>query len=199
MLQNYLFYQLLLKFHQYLHLLQEQNLDAVELGTAIDSPFISFLESKNENLHFLRVDADLNEILKDESAKTTEDDQKKAETLFRSLLGNDKLKVRLEPLKNPDISAMIEMTEEARRMQDMMKMYGAMGLGSLGEQAEETLVLNQSNSIITYILEHPEEEKTSALAQQIYDLARLSYGPLSAEALTAFLNRSQQLMQGLIS
>lgn len=184
---------------QYLHLLQEQNLDAVELGTAIDSPFISFLESKNENLHFLRVDADLNEILKDESAKTTEDDQKKAETLFRSLLGNDKLKVRLEPLKNPDISAMIEMTEEARRMQDMMKMYGAMGLGSLGEQAEETLVLNQSNSIITYILEHPEEEKTSALAQQIYDLARLSYGPLSAEALTAFLNRSQQLMQGLIS
>lgn len=94
---------------------------------------------------------------------------------------------------------MIEMTEEARRMQDMMKMYGAMGLGSLGEQAEETLVLNQSNSIITYILEHPEEEKTSALAQQIYDLARLSYGPLSAEALTAFLNRSQQLMQGLIS
>ena len=70
-------------------------------------------------------------------------------------------------MKNPDISAMIEMTEEARRMQDMLKMYGAMGLGSLGEQAEETLVLNQSNSIVTYILEHPEEEKTSALAQQI--------------------------------
>ena len=184
---------------QYLHILKEQGFDAVELTTAIDSPFISFMESKNQDLRFLRVDADLNEILKDSDTEIAEKDQKAAETLFQKLLENDKLKVRLENLKDTSVSAMIELTEDSRRMQDMMKMYGAMGLGMMDQAAEETLVLNQKNTLIAHILDHPNEEKTAALAKQIYDLARLSHSPLSAEALTAFLARSQELLEGLIS
>lgn len=183
---------------QYLQILKQQNMDAVELGTAIDSPFISLLESKNQDLHFLRVDADLNEILKDQDTTIAEKDQQNAEKLFREFLSNDQLKVRLESLRDEKVSAIIEMTEDARRMQEMMKMYGAMGLGSMPQQADETLVLNMNNPLIAYILDHPKAEKTAALAQQIYDLARLSHAPLSAEALTSFLARSQDLLQDLI-
>lgn len=183
---------------QYLQILKDQNIDAVELATAIDSPFISFMESKNQQLHFLRVDADLNEILKEQDSQVAEMDQTAAETLFRKLLDQEKLKVRLENLKDASIAAMIELTEEARRMQEMMKMYGAMGLGGYAQEPEITLVLNRKNALIAYILEHPMEDKSALLAQQVYDLARLSHGPLPADALTAFLNRSQKLMQDLI-
>lgn len=183
---------------QYLQLLKAQAMDAVELGTAIDSPFISLLESKNQDLHFLRVDADLNEVLKDKDTAVAEKDQEAAEKLFRELLGADQLKIRLESLRDEKVSAIIEMTEEARRMQEMMKMYGAMGLGAMPAQADETLVLNMHNALVAYILDHPKEEKAAALAHQIYDLARLSHAPLSAEALTAFLTRSQELLQDLI-
>ena len=183
---------------QYLQLLKAQEMDAVELGTAIDSPFISLLESKNQDLHFLRVDADLNEILKDKDTTVAEKDQEAAEKLFRDLLGSDTLKVRLESLRDENVSAIIEMTEEARRMQEMMKMYGAMGLGAMPAEADETLVLNLHNALVAYILDHPKEEKAAALAHQIYDLARLSHAPLSADALTAFLTRSQELLQDLI-
>ncbi|MCI8633762.1 MAG: molecular chaperone HtpG [Lachnospiraceae bacterium] len=183
---------------QYLQLLKAQEMDAVELGTAIDSPFISLLESKNQDLHFLRVDADLNEVLKDKDTAVAEKDQEAAEKLFRELLGADQLKIRLESLRDEKVSAIIEMTEEARRMQEMMKMYGAMGLGAMPAQADETLVLNMHNALVAYILDHPKEEKAAALAHQIYDLARLSHAPLSAEALTAFLTRSQELLQDLI-
>ncbi len=183
---------------QYLQLLKAQEMDAVELGTAIDSPFISLLESKNQDLHFLRVDADLNEILKDKDTTVAEKDQEAAEKLFRKLLGSEQLKVRLESLRDENVSAIIEMTEEARRMQEMMKMYGAMGLGAMPAEADETLVLNLHNALVAYILDHPKEEKAAALAHQIYDLARLSHAPLSADALTAFLTRSQELLQDLI-
>ena len=183
---------------QYLQILKNQEMDAVELATAIDSPFMSFMESKNQELHFLRVDADLNEILKDQDAQIPEMAQTAAETLFRRLLNNENLKVRLENLKDEKVSAMIEMTEEARRMQEMMKMYGTMGLGGFNPDPETTLVLNQKNALIAHILDHPMDDKSAALAQQVYDLARLSHGPLSAEQLTAFLARSQELLQDLI-
>ena len=183
---------------QYLQILKDQGMDAVELATAIDSPFMSFMESKNQNLHFLRVDADLNEILKDQDTEIPEMAQTAAETLFRKLLNNENLKVRLENLKDEKVSAMIEMTEEARRMQEMMKMYGAMGMAGFNPDPETTLVLNQKNALIAHILDHPMEERSSALAQQVYDLARLSHSPLTAEQLTAFLTRSQELLMGLI-
>ena len=183
---------------QYLQILKDQGMDAVELATAIDSPFISFMESKNQDLHFLRVDADLNEILKDQDTEIPEMAQTAAETLFRKLLSNDQLKVRLENLKDEQISAMIELTEDARRMQEMMKMYGAMGLGGYNQAPETTLVLNQKNPLIAYILDHPMDEKSASLAQQVYDLARLSHEPLTAEQLTTFLHRSQKLLLDLI-
>ena len=183
---------------QYLQILKDQNMDAVELSTAIDSPFMSFMESKNQDLHFLRVDADLNEILKDQDTEIPEMAQTAAETLFRRLLANENLKVRLENLKDEKVSAMIEMTEEARRMQEMMKMYGAMGMAGFNPDPETTLVLNQKNALIAHILDHPMDDRSAALAQQVYDLARLSHSPLTAEQLTAFLARSQELLLGLI-
>ena len=183
---------------QYLQILKEQGMDAVELSTAIDSPFMSFMESKNQDLHFLRVDADLNEILKDQDTEIPEMAQTAAETLFRRLLSNENLKVRLENLKDEKVSAMIEMTEEARRMQEMMKMYGAMGMAGFNPDPETTLVLNQKNALIAHILDHPMDDRSAALAQQVYDLARLSHAPLTAEQLTAFLARSQELLLGLI-
>ena len=183
---------------QYLQILKDQGMDAVELSTAIDSPFMSFMESKNQDLHFLRVDADLNEILKDQDTEIPEMAQTAAETLFRRLLSNENLKVRLENLKDEKVSAMIEMTEEARRMQEMMKMYGAMGMAGFNPDPETTLVLNQKNALIAHILDHPMDDRSAALAQQVYDLARLSHAPLTAEQLTAFLARSQELLLGLI-
>ena len=183
---------------QYLQILKDQAMDAVELSTAIDSPFMSFMESKNQDLHFLRVDADLNEILKDQDTEIPEMAQTAAETLFRRLLSNENLKVRLENLKDEKVSAMIEMTEEARRMQEMMKMYGAMGMAGFNPDLETTLVLNQKNALIAHILDHPMDDRSAALAQQVYDLARLSHAPLTAEQLTAFLARSQELLLGLI-
>lgn len=183
---------------QYLQILKDQGMDAVELSTAIDSPFMSFMESKNQDLHFLRVDADLNEILKDQDTEIPEMAQTAAETLFRRLLSNENLKVRLENLKDEKVSAMIEMTEEARRMQEMMKMYGAMGMAGFNPDLETTLVLNQKNALIAHILDHPMDDRSAALAQQVYDLARLSHAPLTAEQLTAFLARSQELLLGLI-
>ena len=183
---------------QYLQILKDQGMDAVELSTAIDSPFMSFMESKNQDLHFLRVDADLNEILKDQDTEIPEMAQTAAETLFRRLLSNENLKVRLENLKDEKVSAMIEMTEEARRMQEMMKMYGAMGMAGFNPDPETTLVLNQKNALIAHILDHPMDDHSAALAQQVYDLARLSHAPLTAEQLTAFLTRSQELLLGLI-
>ena len=96
------------------------------------------------------------------------------------------------------VSAMIEMTEEARRMQEMMKMYGAMGMAGFNPDPETTLVLNQKNALIAHILDHPMDDRSAALAQQVYDLARLSHSPLTAEQLTAFLARSQELLLGLI-
>ena len=183
---------------QYLQILKDQGMDAVELSTAIDSPFMSFMESKNQDLHFLRVDADLNEILKDQDTEIPEMAQTAAETLFRRLLSNENLKVRLENLKDEKVSAMIEMTEEARRMQEMMKMYGSMGMAGFNPDPETTLVLNQKNALIAHILDHPMDDRSAALAQQVYDLARLSHAPLTAEQLTAFLARSQELLLGLI-
>lgn len=183
---------------QYLKVLKDQNYDAIVLGTAIDSPFITQLEQKNEGVKFYRVDADLNQALKEEDSVTDEDAQKKLEELFKKALSKDTLKVRLESLKDESISAMIELSEESRRMQDMMKMYGAMGMMGMPADADETLVLNQKNSLIAHLIQNPDGDIASLLASQIYDLARLSHRPLEADELNAFISRSQDMMNQII-
>jgi len=182
----------------YIQLLKDQQYDVVELPTAIDVPFVSLLESKEPNPKFLRVDADLSEFLTDKEAPVSEEDQKHAETTMHFLLHNDKLGIRLENMKDEKVTGLIELSESERRMQDMMKMYGSMGFGGFDEDAKKTLVLNHRNPLVQHILSDPSDEKSEDIAAQIYDLARLSNEPLSSDELTAFITRTQSLMNGLI-
>ena len=186
---------------QYINMFKEAGLDAVILPHAIDSPFINYLEQKNEGVKFLRIDADINDTFKenkelDEAAK--EQEKKDAEALaevFKKAIGNDKLEVKVERLKNEGLASMITVSEESRRMQDMMKMYSVYGGGEGLFPSSETLVLNANNSLVKYVLAHKDEEKTGILCEQLYDLAKLAHGSLSPERMTKFIARSSEIMK----
>ena len=185
---------------QYINMFKEAGIDAVILDHAIDSPFISHVEQKNEGVHFLRIDTDLDSVFKEETKEEdkeamTQMTDKLTET-FRKALGNDKLEVKVEKLKNPSVASVVTLSEEGRRMQDMMKMYN-MGdnLDMFG--ASETLVLNANHPLVTYVLDHPDGEDTSAFCEQLYDLALLSHGSLSPERMSKFVTRSNDLMMKL--
>ena len=186
---------------QYINMFREAGIDAVILPNPIDSPFMQHVEQKNEGLKFLRIDADVNETFKDaeetdEAAK--EQEKKDAETLaevFKKAIGNDKLNVKVEKLKNEGLASMITVSEESRRMQDMMKMYSMYGGGSDLFPAEETLVLNANNGLVKYVLNNRDGEKTPMLCEQLYDLAKLAHGSLSPERMTKFIARSSEIMK----
>ena len=181
---------------QYIDALSGQNIDVLVLDTTIDPPFISQVESKREGVKFFRVDANLSEALKDDSLAEDVELTEKAEKLFKEALGNDQLKVRLESLKDPKVSAMLEVSEESRRMQDMMRMYG--GMGMMPSMNDETLVLNAASPVVQKLLASTNEDLSKTIAVQLYDLARISSRPLEAGELTAFIQRSQDLMQNLL-
>ena len=168
---------------QYINMFKEEGLDAVILPHNIDSPFINHLEQKNEGLKFLRIDADLNDTFKEEVKEDDEEFKKTAETLteiFKKALGNDKLEVKVEKLKNENISSMLTVAEESRRMQDMMKMYNMYGMDpSMFGGAGETLVLNANHKLVQYVLNHKDGENTPKFCEQLYDLALLSHGTLN--------------------
>ena len=183
----------------------KNGLDAVELAHTIDQPFLQKLEAedKEHKLHFLRIDSDVTAEMKTDEA--IRDDVKKSlaenlEKIFRKALAKDSLTIAVEPLKDPQVSGMILLSEEKRRMQDMNKLYGFMGL-DLGGEADETLLLNKNNSLVKYLLENPgaPEETVTLLCHQIYDLAGLSHKPLEPERMTAFLERSNQLLERLLN
>ena len=186
---------------QYINMFKEAGIDAVILPNPIDSPFMQHVEQKNEGLKFLRIDADVNETFKDaeetdEAAK--EQEKKDAETLaevFKKAIGNDKLNVKVEKLKNEGLASMITVSEESRRMQDMMKMYSMYGGGADMFPTEETLVLNANNGLVKYVLNNKDGEKTSMLCEQLYDLAKLAHGSLSPERMTKFIARSSEIMK----
>ena len=189
---------------QYINMFKEAELDAVILPNAIDSPFISHLEQKNEGVKFLRIDADVSEIFKveegelDEVAK--EQEKKNAESLteiFRKALGNDNLDVKVEKLKNAGLASMITVSEESRRMQDMMKMYAMYGGGMDMFPVQETLVLNANNDLVKYVLTHGEGANTGKFCEQLYDLAKLAHGSLSPDRMTNFIARSSEIMMML--
>mgnify|MGYP000690768283 FL=1 len=188
---------------QYINMFKEAGLDAVILPNAIDSPFISHLEQKNEKVKFLRIDADVNETFKekeedDEAAK--EQAKKDAESLseiFKKALGNDKLEVKVEKLKNESVASMITVSEESRRMQDMMKMYSMNGGGADMFPVSETLVLNANNQLVKFVLNHKDGENTGKICQQLYDLAKLAHGSLSPERMTKFIARSGEIMMDM--
>lgn len=185
---------------QYINMFKESNHDAVILTHNIDSPFISHVEQKHEGVKFLRMDADVSETFKDEVAEEEKDAFKENEEaltgIFRKALNNDKLEVKVEKLKNADISSMITVSEESRRMQDMMKMYNMYGMDpSMFGGNGEVLVLNSNNSLVNYVLGNAESESTPEICEQLYDLAHLSHGTLTPERMTKFIARSNKIME----
>ena len=188
---------------QYINMFREAGLDAVILPNAIDSPFISHMEQKNEKVKFLRIDADVNGTFKekeedDEAAK--EQAKKDAESLseiFKKALGNDKLEVKVEKLKNESVASMITVSEESRRMADMMKMYSMYGGGADMFPVSETLVLNANNQLVKFVLNHKDGENTGKICEQLYDLAKLAHGSLSPERMTKFIARSGEIMMDM--
>ena len=186
---------------QYINMFKKEGLDAVILPHSIDSPFIGHLEQKNEGLKFLRIDADLNSTFKEEVKDDDEEFKKTSETLtetFKKALGNDKLEIKVEKLKDESISSMLTVSEETRRMQDMMKMYNMYGMDpSMFGGAGETLVLNANNKLVQYVLNHGEGENTKKICEQLYDLALLAHGSLSPERMTGFVARTNEIMMML--
>ena len=182
---------------QYIKMFKEQNMDAVILDHNIDTSFISQLEQRNEH-YKLRIDADVTESLKDETS--AEDLKAETDTLtdvFKKALNNDKLTVKVEKLKNADIASVITLSEEGRRMQDMMKMYAMNGMGGMDPNmfaADQTLTLNANNELVKYIFEHKDSEHVPMFCEQLYDLAMLSNQPLSVDAMAKFVQRSNQIM-----
>ena len=188
---------------QYINMFRKEGLDAVYMGHSIDSPFIGQLEQKHEGLKFMRIDADVTdtfkEEVKEEDAETFKADAQKLTDTFKKALANDKLEIKVEKLKDGQLASMITVSEENRRMQDMMKMYNMYGMdpsmfGSVGE----TLVLNANNKLVQYVLAHEEGDLTEKICRQLYDMASLSHGSLTPERMTQFIARSNEVMMEMV-
>ena len=180
---------------QYINMFREQKMNAVILKDNIDNPFISHLEAKNEKVKIQRIDADVTDSMKEEVSE----EELKGETdaltaLFRKALNNDKLEVKVEKLKNEKVSSMITLSEENRRMQEMMKMYNMYGMDPSMFGTTTTLVLNANNALVKYLFQNPEGEHSNMICEQLYDLAMISHQPLNPEAMTRFVNRSNEIM-----
>ena len=182
---------------QYINMFKAQGQDAIILTHNIDSAFITYLEQKHQEVQFLRIDADVHDSLKDEVAEDEKEAfQKTAESLveiFRKELGNDKLEVKVEKLKDDKVASMAVLSEENRRMQEMMKMYGMDSMG-MDMGGENTLILNANHPLVQYVQKHEDGENTSLICKQLYDLAMLAHKPLSPEEMTAFVQRSNEIM-----
>ena len=184
---------------QYIKMFKDENMDAVILKHNIDQPFISHLEQKNDGVKFLRIDSDLTDTFKEE---TGEDDKEafaatvnELTEIFKKALNNEALEVKVENLKNENISSMVTLSEESRRMQDMMKMYGMPGMDPAMFGSKLTLVLNAKNSLVKYILDNKDAQNIPMFCEQLYDLAVISHEQLSPEAMTKFIERSNKIMQ----
>ena len=180
---------------QYINMFKKQGMDAVILGHNIDSPFITQLEQRNQNIKFQRIDADVTAGAKEEVAEEEKEAfQKTSDSLveiFRKELGDEKLDVKIEKLKDENIASMMTLSEENRRMQEMMKMYGMSGM-DMGTTS--TLILNANHPLVQYVVDHKGSENTSIICKQLYDLAMLAHKPLNPEEMTAFVKRSNEIM-----
>ena len=183
---------------QYINMFKEEGMDAILLTSNIDTPFITHLEQKNQNVHFLRIDSELsnNFVETEEDEEAAKANKEKLTEIFRKALGNDKLEVQVQKLKNANVSSMITESEDSRRMQDMMKMYNMGGFDPtmFGGNSGITLVLNANNQLVQYVLEHGEGENTKTICEQLYDLAMIAHKPLEPEAMTKFIARSNEIL-----
>lgn len=181
---------------QYINMFKEAGQDALILTHNIDQPFITQLEYQNQKVKFQRIDSDITDGFKEETKKK---DQKVLKNntdamtkLFRQVLGKEKLEVKVEKLKNDKVSSIMTLSEESRRMQDMMRMYNMQGMDQFG--GEETLILNANNKLVQYIITNEKSEHTPMICEQLYDLALLSHKPLDPESMTRFIQRSNEIM-----
>ena len=185
---------------QYINMFKEQGMNAVILDHNIDTSFITQLEQRNENYQFMRIDADVTESLKDESKTDLTEASTTLTDIFKKALNNDKLTIKVENLKNADVASVLTLSEQGRRMQDMMKMYAMGGMGGMGGMdpdmfaADQTLTLNANNALVQYILNNKDSEHVPMFAEQLYDLAKISNQPLSVDAMTKFIKRSNDIM-----
>ena len=183
---------------QYINMFKAQGQDAIILTHNIDSAFITYLEQKHQEVQFLRIDADVHDSLKDEVAEDEKEAfQKTAESLveiFRKELGNEKLEVKVEKLKDDKVASMAVLSEENRRMQEMMKMYGMSGMDPSMFGSQATLVLNANHPLVQFLVEHKRSKNVPVICKQLYDLAMLAHKPLSPEEMTAFVQRSNEIM-----
>ncbi len=185
---------------QYINMFKQAKMDAVILTDNIDQPFISQLESKNEGVKFSRIDADLTDTFKTKTSKKAQKELDEAaeelSKVFKKALKKESIQVKVDKLKNKKISSMITVSEESRRMQDMMKMYAMPGMemNMFGGQSGETLVLNANHPLVQYVMENKEGENVSMICEQLYDLASLQNAPLAPEAMTKFVARSNEIM-----
>ncbi len=187
---------------QYINMFKAAKMDAVILTHNIDQPFISQLESKNEGIKFQRIDADVTDALKSETSEEAEKEmEEQAEAIsqiMKKALNNDKITVKVEKLKDNKISSVITLSEESRRMQDMMKMYSMPGMDMSAFGAEgETLILNANHPLVQYVTEHQDGENVEVICEQLYDLAKIQHAPLTPEAMSKFVDRSNEIMMVL--
>ena len=187
---------------QYINMFKAAKMDAVILTHNIDQPFISQLESKNEGVKFLRIDADVTDAMKSKTSKKAqeefEEQAKAIAEIMKKALKKDSITVKVEKLKNKKVSSMITLSEESRRMQDMMKMYSmpGMDMGNFGGEGE-TLILNANHPLVQYVIDHKDGENVQMICEQLYDLAKLQHAPLSSEDMTKFIARSNEIMMML--
>ncbi len=184
---------------QYINMFRQAKMDAVILTHNIDQPFISQLEAKNEGIRFQRIDADVTDAMKSKTSKKVEKEmEEQAEQIagiMKKALKNDKLAVKIQKLKNKKVSSVITLSEESRRMQDMMKMYAmpGMDMNAFGGEGE-TLILNANHPLVEYVTTHQDGENVEMICEQLYDLAKLQHAPLDPEAMTKFISRSNEIM-----
>ena len=183
---------------QYINMFKAQGQDAIILTHNIDSAFITYLEQKHQEVQFLRIDADVHDSLKDEVAEDEKEEfQKTTDSLveiFRKELGNEKLDVKVEKLKDENVASMAVLSEENRRMQEMMKMYGMGGMDASMFGSQATLVLNANHPLVQFLVANKDSENVSIICKQLYDLAMLAHKPLNPEEMTAFVKRSNDIM-----
>ena len=183
---------------QYVMLFKEQDKDAVILDQVIDTSFISQLEQRNPSYKFMRIDAEVtDELFEEASNEDLKQDTDDLTKLFRKSLGNDNLTVKVQRFKNKDLASMINVSEESRRINDMMKMYGMNGMDMGSMPVDTTLVLNDDHDLVKFLLQHPDSTHIDDFCKQLYDLAMISNQPLSPDAMSKFINRSNRIMMEL--
>ncbi len=184
---------------QYIKMFKAQKMDAFIMNHNIDVPFMQQLESKNEGIRFARIDADLTDTFKAKTSKKAaaelEEKEKELSEKIKKALKNDKLTIKLEKLKDKKVSSMLTVSEESRRMAEMMKMYAmnGMSMGDFGNEGQ-TLILNANHPLVEYVMEHEDDDNTKMICEQLYDLARIQNAPLEGEAMSRFVARSNEIM-----